>query len=186
VKVDGHGQAKILTLEEIQILFADGFLSSRDRALFGICLYTACRISEALALRAEDVQQHVITLRKSTTKGKQATRQIDIHPDLAVLLEAYDRPSQGFLFPGKRGLTECLTRSQAHNILREACYRVGLMGISTHSFRRTALTQMSAAGIPLRSIQEISGHANLQQLQKYLEVTPDQRREAIMSIASIF
>ncbi|MHC5831432.1 MAG: tyrosine-type recombinase/integrase, partial [Nostoc sp.] len=44
----------------------------------------------------------------------------------------------------------------------------------THSFRRTALTQMSNAGIPLRVIQEISGHRNLEQLQRYLEVSDDQ------------
>ncbi len=33
---------------------------------------------------------------------------------------------------------------------------------------------MSNAGIPLRIIQEISGHRNLEQLQRYLEVTDEQ------------
>jgi integrase/recombinase XerD len=33
---------------------------------------------------------------------------------------------------------------------------------------------MSNAGIPLRVIQEISGHRNLEQLQRYLEVTDAQ------------
>lgn len=33
---------------------------------------------------------------------------------------------------------------------------------------------MSNAGIPLRIIQEISGHRNLEQLQKYLEVSDEQ------------
>ncbi|WP_442939264.1 tyrosine-type recombinase/integrase [Nostoc sp.] len=46
--------------------------------------------------------------------------------------------------------------------------------MSTHSFRRTALTQMSNASIPLRVIQEISGHRNLEQLQRYLEVSDEQ------------
>ncbi|MBD2093742.1 tyrosine-type recombinase/integrase [Trichocoleus sp. FACHB-591] len=49
--------------------------------------------------------------------------------------------------------------------------RLGLVGVSTHSFRRTALTQMSSAGMPLRVIQEISGHRSLQALQRYLEVS---------------
>ncbi|WP_256423061.1 tyrosine-type recombinase/integrase [Tolypothrix sp. PCC 7910] len=31
-------------------------------------------------------------------------------------------------------------------------------GISTHSFRRTALTWMSDSGIPLRHIQSVNGH----------------------------
>lgn len=33
---------------------------------------------------------------------------------------------------------------------------------------------MSNAGIPLRIIQEILGHRNLEQLQKYLEVSDEQ------------
>jgi integrase/recombinase XerD len=37
---------------------------------------------------------------------------------------------------------------------------------------------MSTAGIPLRHIQEISGHTDLWVLQQYLEVTPEQRRKA--------
>jgi integrase/recombinase XerD len=37
---------------------------------------------------------------------------------------------------------------------------------------------MSNAGIPLRIIQEISGHNNLEQLQRYLDVKPDQVKGA--------
>ena len=66
----------------------------------------------------------------------------------------------------------------ADKILRNATVRVKLEGVSTHSFRRTALTMMSSAGIPLRVIQEISGHNDLGTLQRYLEVTPEQRRKA--------
>jgi len=47
MKINRHGKAKILTQEEIQELFNEGFQSDRDRALFGVCLYTACRINEA-------------------------------------------------------------------------------------------------------------------------------------------
>ena len=63
--------------------------------------------------------------------------------------------------------------------MREACDQVGLEGVSTHSFRRSALTAMSTAGIPLRVIQQISGHRNLQALQKYLEVSEQQVKSAI-------
>lgn len=182
MKIDGHGQAKVLSPDELKKLFTEGFLTPRDLALFGICFYTGCRISETLALRVEDIQGNLITLRKGTTKGKQNTRQIDLHSALAQLLDAYNSPQSGPLFPGKRGVTEQLTRSAAHKLLKEACDRVGLVGVSTHSFRRTALTQMSAAGVPLRAIQEVSGHLSLSELQKYLEVSPDQRRAAVMVV----
>ncbi len=46
----------------------------------------------------------------------------------------------------------------ADKIPKAPTERVGLFGVSTHSFQRTALTMMSSADIPLRVIQEISGH----------------------------
>ena len=54
--------------------------------------------------------------------------------------------------------TKPLTRSQADLIFKEACKRVRIKGVSTHSMRRTALTNLSNAGVPLRVIMEISGH----------------------------
>jgi integrase/recombinase XerD len=44
---------------------------------------------------------------------------------------------------------------------------------------------MSNAGIPLRVIQEVSGHRNLEQLQKYLEVEPSQVRGAISALSML-
>jgi integrase/recombinase XerD len=44
---------------------------------------------------------------------------------------------------------------------------------------------MSNAGIPLRVIQEISGHRNLEQLQKYLEVSDEQVLGAAASLAML-
>ncbi len=46
-------------------------------------------------------------------------------------------------------------------------------------------TQMSNTGIPLRVIQEISGHRNLEQLQKYLEVSEEQVLGADASLAML-
>ncbi len=68
--------------------------------------------------------------------------------------------------PGMRGRFVTWTRFAADKILRDACIRVGLEGVSTHSFRRAALTMMSSAGIPLRVIQEILGHNDLGTLQR--------------------
>ena len=182
MKVAGNGQGKVLTPEELRRLFASGLKSPRDRALFGICLFTGCRVSEALGLQTTDIKSGTITFRKSTTKGKLKTRAVDIPPGLAQFLTEYQPPIPGALFPGMRGVTERLTRFAADKILKDACKRVGLEGVSTHSFRRTALTQMHNAGIPLRHIQEISGHNDLGTLQRYLEVSPEQKRHAVSVI----
>ncbi|MEL7039445.1 MAG: site-specific integrase [Cyanobacteria bacterium J06592_8] len=191
MKHDRHGKAKILTPEELQRLFTSGLQTNRDRALFGICLYTACRINEACCLRTTDVYERLgvvlpeVVFRKETTKGKLATRCIPVSEDLRrLLLDYYPSPRRWFLFPGLKG-TGHLYPESASRVLRKACKRMGIIGVSTHSFRRTALTQMSNAGIPLRVIQEISGHRNLEQLQKYLEVRPDQMLGAVSSLSML-
>jgi integrase/recombinase XerD len=188
MKIAGHGQAKILTPEETTNLFERGFVSDRDRALFGVCLYTGCRINEACSLLTADVYSPSngvrprITIRKINTKGKKGTRSIPTHPELVQLLEAY-RTGAGtlHLFPGRHGRGH-LHPDSAAAILRTALVTVGIEGSSTHSFRRTALTRLSNAGVPLRVIQEISGHKSLGELQKYLAVSEQQVEAAILRI----
>ncbi len=190
MKIDRHGQAKILSQAEIQLLFSQGLQNSRDRALFGICLYCCCRINEACTLNVNDVYNRVgrvrpeLLIRKGNTKGKLATRSIPVIEDLRGLLLAYQHPESGYLFPGRWGRGH-INSDSAARILREAFSRVGIEGGSTHSFRRTGLTQLSNAGIPLRVIQEISGHNNLEQLQKYLEVKPEQVRGAVAALSML-
>ena len=41
MKIDRHGRAKVLTQAEIRLLFNQGLTTNRDRALFGVCLFTA-------------------------------------------------------------------------------------------------------------------------------------------------
>lgn len=197
MKIDRHGRAKILTQDEIQLLFKEGFTLNpvRDRTLFAVCLYTACRINECVTLHTRDVYDSrnrvrpLLLIRKGHTKGKLATRTIPIIEDLKVRLKQYKPPQpKGYLFPGRfnsKHKIGHLHPDSASWILREACRRVGIEGVSTHSFRRTALTQMSNAGIPLRIIQEISGHRTLDELYKYLEVKPEQVTGAIASLSML-
>ena len=191
MKIDRHGKAKVLTAEEIQLLFNEGLTTLRDRCLFGICLYTACRINEACTLRRVDVYDKKrqvrpeLILRKGNTKGKLATRCIPVGEDLRALLTEYNPPvSQEFLFPGRWG-KNYINPMSASRILREAFERIDIEGASTHSLRRTALTTMSNNGIPLRIIQEVSGHRSLEILEQYLAVKDEQVRGAIASLSHI-
>jgi integrase/recombinase XerD len=87
-KIDRHGQAAILSLAQIELLFAEGLQADRDRTLFGVCLYTAARIAEACSMLSEDVYtstgkvRDFINIRKAATKGKLATRTIPVIEDL--------------------------------------------------------------------------------------------------------
>ena len=67
MKVKGNGQAKILSSDELQALFSYGFTTPRDKALFAICLFSGCRISEALSLEKSDLFPNLIIFRKCNT-----------------------------------------------------------------------------------------------------------------------
>ncbi|MHC5779448.1 tyrosine-type recombinase/integrase [Nostoc sp.] len=190
MKINRHGKAKVLTQQEIQLIFSHGLDNDRDRTLFGVCLFSACRIRECCTLLTTDVYtsggnvRPQFIIRKSNTKGKLATRAIPVIEDLRqLLIEYYPLAGDDYLFPGR--LEGHISHDTGGRILRRACERVGIIGVSTHSFRRTALTQMSNAGIPLRVIQEISGHRNLEQLQRYLEVDDGQVLGAAASLAML-
>ncbi|MBE9103813.1 site-specific integrase [Nostoc cf. edaphicum LEGE 07299] len=190
MKINRHGRAKVLTQQEIQLIFSDGLDNDRDRALFGVCLFSACRIRECCTLFTQDIytpKDNVrprLVIRKANTKGKLATRSIPVIEDLwRLLTEYYPLSGEIYLFPGR--CDGHISEDSASRILRGACKQAGIIGASTHSFRRTALTQMSNARIPLRVIQEISGHRNLEQLQRYLEVSDEQVLGAAASLAML-
>ncbi len=193
VKVNGYGKAEILTPDQIHLLFdsGHGFVKPRDKALFGICLYGATRISEACTLNRLDVVgfkgiRSKLVLRSCNTKGKRDTREIDIHPQLREYLEEYlqsemFRPNAPYLFPGRHGRGH-IHRTSADRILRTACYELEIEGVSSHSLRRTALSWMSDAGVPLRHIQAISGHRSLEALEAYLGVSEKHKKHAISAL----
>jgi len=187
MKINRHDQAKVLTPDEIDRLFRQGLISSRDRALFGVCLYTACRINEACSLYTADVLTVVgevrerITFRRASTKGQQATRSIPVSLELRELLDAY-QDYKDYLFPGRHGRGHLNPRS-ADAILRDALQRVGIEGASTHSFRRTAITHMHNARVPIKHIQTISGHKTLSALQRYVDVTEKDKEAAIAALS---
>lgn len=182
MKIRGNGKAKVLNADELKKVFSQ-FLCPRDRLLFAICLFTGCRISEALGLDTDNVRADYIVFPKHITKGKLKSRSMALHPQLQKFLDEYEIKKAGPLFPGRRGVNERLTRGHADKLLRAAARRAGVIGVSTHSFRRTALTIMCRNGVPLRTIQEISGHSDLGTLQRYLEVDPEEVRKALNTIS---
>lgn len=193
MKRNRNGQAEILTPDQVTLLFTEGFVNPRDRALFGVCLYAATRINECCTLFKADVigtrgVRSKLIIRSHNTKGRLDTREIKVHPTLKGYLEEYSevikaKPRNPHLFPGRHGLGH-IHKASADRILREALTRINLddEGFSTHSFRRTALTTMSDAGIPLRHIQNISGHRTLAALERYLGVTDEQKENAIATL----
>jgi len=182
MKIEGRGQGKIITQAEEQMLFRIGFDSPRDRLIFAFCLYAGLRISESLSLKQSDVVSDWVLLRKENAKGKKAGRCLPISPKLQSYINDYNAPkNHELMFPG-RFLDKPLTRAQADVVLKRALDKTGLVGISTHSFRRTCLTRMHRAGVSLRTIKKISGHSSLERLYLYLEVSEEELTNAVSTI----
>jgi integrase/recombinase XerD len=189
------GQAKILSLQEIQSVFK--LLDDiRDKTIFALGVYTGLRISEIVSLKKEQVfteygvkyQLVVYRLKKRDTVWSE----IPITTKLRQILIEYRKSvtedkrtwvtDSLYLFPSDESDSGHLSRKQAHNILNKTFTALKLEKASTHSMRRTLLTTLSRGGIPLRTIQQISGHSNLGQLQAYLEVDPEDKHKALSSI----
>ncbi|MGB7415395.1 MAG: site-specific integrase [Thermosynechococcaceae cyanobacterium] len=173
-KQNGSGKARVLSADEARELFEGGFIRDRDRALFGICYFCGCRIGEALQLKREnvDLKLGVITFPKGITKGKVQTRQLEVVPTLLQLLEWYeDMPLKGYIFPAHAKAVKYgyLSTVQAHRILRSACDRVWLEGVSTHSFRRSYITGLWKQQMSPWKIKQFSGHKSMASLMEYLE-----------------
>jgi integrase/recombinase XerD len=192
LKRNRHGRGKVLTQQEIQLLFSSGLQTTLYRCLFAIALFSAARINEVCTLLTEDVfdkkgrvRTH-LTIRKGNTKGQLGTRTIPIIADLReFLITYYPEAGNPYLFPGRYDPTGHINPDSAARVLRKACSFVGIEGVSTHSFRRTALTQMSNAGIPLKVIATYSGHRDLAQLNAYLEVRDEQVLGAAASLSML-
>ncbi|MBW4617737.1 MAG: tyrosine-type recombinase/integrase [Desmonostoc vinosum HA7617-LM4] len=90
MKIDRHGKAKVLTIQEIERLFTLGLTTLRDKTLCAVMLYTACRVKECVTLKIKDVYDSrgrvrpELIIRKGNTKGKLATRTIPVLDGMAL------------------------------------------------------------------------------------------------------
>ncbi|MDZ4834935.1 MAG: site-specific integrase [Candidatus Melainabacteria bacterium] len=179
------GQAKVLSKENIEAVFKI-LDNTRDKTIFALGIYTGMRIGEIIRLQQESVYTTDGGIRyqivvKRLKKKNTTYSDIPVHPKLRSLLKEYKQIVRDdmFLFPSSESVSGHISRARAHDILAGAFETLKLDGASTHSMRRSCLTFMSRIGIPLRTVQEISGHSNLSQLQAYLEVDEEDKHRAI-------
>jgi len=186
MKIARNGKAAPLSANELELLLAAA--PPRYRCLFALQRFTAARIGEALALTWADVAKQQVTFRRSTTKTK-ATRQLPQSAALQAELAAWrlqwaqeqghqPKPSEA-VFPGACSSTTPQTRQAADLALRKLTHRLGIEGVSLHSFRRTAAQSAVDRGVPLHVVQRLTGHKSLGSLGEYLAATPEQVLEAI-------
>ena len=178
-KVNRSGKAKVLSPDEQDLI--KSHLPEKYRLIAEILYWSAGRISEVLSIRVRNLvpSTGMVLLERQTTKTK-STREVYLPPKLmdSLVRRASGlrlRPSDFLFFnQSPTQVTDQFIRplsSQSFDKeLRRVCDWNGLSGISSHSFRRTQLTELYRDGWSLREIQHISGHRSLQSLQEYLDV----------------
>lgn len=157
--------------EAEQIL--DAIASPKDRVLLMAAYGAGLRISEACALRAQDIdsQRKVIHV----VDGKGAKERYTVLPDrLLTLLRAYwrqERPTGRYLFPGKTP-DEPAHPEAVRRVLHEAV-RQRRMGkrVTPHVLRHSFATFLLDAGENLRTIQFLLGHSSIRTTALYTHVS---------------
>ena len=191
MKSNRHGQSRVLSTDELDLLISN-LPEQHHKIVAEICRRTGCRIGEATQLTWGMVSESAVTFQRGITKGKLASRSVPVTSALWEALRAWravwvvrqgrDPVSGDYLVPG-RFAGSCLSTRSFMDALEKAAAESGLEGVSSHSFRRSALTSAHSAGVPLRVLMALSGHKSMSALQRYLEVTPVQKELAAASFA---
>ena len=190
MKLNRQGKARVLDKDQLDLLI-DSLPSDKHKLIALVCRRTACRISEAIQLRYENVMPGVLFFPIEITKNKLSPRSIPITDDFYQVLNNWKNQCKDagestdakcYLFKGRYANSH-LTSRAFQKALKGAIIKADLIGTSSHSFRRSGLSSASNANIPLRHIQEISGHRNLGTLQRYLSVNDQQLKAAASAMA---
>ena len=186
MKNNRFGQAKVLDTPELDLVI--DYLKTLNQQFVAKTLRnTGARIGEVVQLRWRDIGREQILFPANITKRKLKSREIFISDSFHKQLMDWSRYwtiykgrkplPEDFVFYGRKEGTHQTTRSFM-DALDKASERAKLSGVSSHSFRRTQLTQLHRKNVPLNVIKSLSGHQSLSTLSLYLQVDDREKREA--------
>jgi integrase/recombinase XerD len=153
--------------DDLSLALAEANEQTRVILLLGAL--AGLRASEMANLRAEDVDLTAGMLEVVDGKGGKA-RFVPVHDVLASALRALPLPTAGYVLVDANGRK--LTRAQVLVRVRR------VLDAPTHALRHTALSHALAAGVDLRSTQEIAGHRSISVTARYLHALPEEVRAA--------
>jgi len=165
-----------------------------ERLLISLLVYTSFRREEILGLRWEqvDFDARVIHVNHATVyvKGKPHTkdtkteageREFPMGDDLYAILKPLAKDS-GYLFPGRDG--KPITQSPYRRLWMRLSAHMELYGMTARNFRTTFATMAGAAGVDIRTVQALMGHADpLITLKTYMKEEKSQLPIAVEQIS---
>jgi integrase/recombinase XerD len=154
--------------------------------------FSAGRVKEITTIKVRNLnfKDGTLTIEKSSTKTKES-RMVPIHPRVMEGLQSWIKEHElknddHVFFTDSKNTTfkkgeKSISTQSVDQFFRRSFDYAGIVGGSTHSFRRSRLTHLLQRGWNLREIMDISGHKNLVSLQQYLDsdrkITHDKYRE---------
>jgi integrase len=187
-------------LDDLALLVANarpGGFQTIDRALYLAAAMTGLRKGELVALRWRDVDWPAARIRVrqnytrgefGTPKSKRSTRSVSMANDVAGELDRLFKASRWqadndlvFAHPATGGV---LSKPNVSRRMRAALKAEGLDDTHRfHDLRHTFGTQMAAAGVPMRTLQEFMGHVNITTTQRYADYAPSAHEAEMVAAA---
>lgn len=185
-------QAKTLTQQELRRVLdfiATRKHSLRNRALVMTTFLSGMRVGEVASLRYCDVVDEVgnikneIRLTAEQTKGNEA-RVVFVNERLRKELSSYTkvyRPTDTTrkLFYSQKASSDGFSANTLTQFFHYLYQRSGVSGASSHSGRRTFITNLASKGVGVRILMSLAGHKNISTTQAYIDVNDDMKRKAV-------
>ena len=186
MKNNRFGQAKVLDTPELDLVI--DYLKTLNQQFVAKTLRnTGARVGEVVQLKWRDIGKDQILFPATITKRKLKSREVFIslpfRNDLMqwkqywTIYKGRKPTPEDFVFYGRKEGSHLTPRSFQLS-LQKATERAKISGVSSHSYRRTQLTQLHRKNVPLNVIKSISGHQSLNTLSLYLQVDDREKREA--------
>ena len=145
-----------------------------EKALVEVLYSTACRVSELVNIKLEDIDlvngEIIITHGKG---NKQRKSYLNAKATLAIqeYAESRDYPSI-YLFENFRKPHGQLKTAAIQKKMRDLEQRTGIE-IHPHKFRRTTATHLWKKGMPIEEIKQLLGHESIETTLVYTNVNND-------------
>ena len=166
-----------LSYEEIRIVLdsidTDNILSIRNKMIIELLYATGIRVSELRNIKITDIDFNNKSIK---VFGKGSKERIVYFGDYAydaikLYLDNRELKSE-YLILNNNGKQISVRGIELiiKNVIDKACIKTK---VSPHTFRHTFATHMLNNGCPLKSVQELLGHASLSSTEIYTHITDD-------------
>lgn len=178
-----------LTIEQFETLVMPRIETPRLAAACVLAFYAGLRRGEIAALRWGDIDDERKEIRIESRDDWQTKtghgRVVPLLPPVQRALAKLPRKSALVLGVTDGALpdTSALTRGWIRTIRRINAEREVIPPITFHGLRHSFATWLATSGLPLRSLQAVLGHANIQTTMIYTHIQPHAVVQQVHAIA---